>query len=83
MHAPGIVLYGAHTHARPTTESSSGLWTMRDDMLAQFDLLSMNRLNYKQLVDEVHSPLDAPEVYKRLANDKHFLIVQFDWSKVE
>lgn len=83
VHAPGVVLYGAHTLARPTTESSSGLWTMRDDMLAQFNLLLMNRLNYKQLVNEVHSPLDAPEVYTRLANDKHFPIVQFDWSKIE
>ena len=63
-------------------ESSSGLWTTRDDVYTQLRLLSMGRLDYKQLIDEVHSPFDARIVYDRLANDKHFPIVQFDWSKI-
>ena len=83
VHGPGVTLYGAHTMARPGFESSSGLWTTRDDVYAQFRLLAMKRINYKQLIEETHSPFDAPQVYDRLANDKHFPIVQFDWSEIE
>lgn len=83
VHGPGVAIYGAHTLARPNTESSQGLWTTRDDVYAQLRLISMGRIDYKQLIDEVHSPLAAPEVYDRLANDRHFPIVQFDWSDIE
>ncbi len=83
VHGPGVVLYGAHTMARPENESSSGLWTTHDDVLAQFRLLAKGRMNYRQIVDEVHSPYDAPQVYSRLVNDNSFPIVQFDWSEIE
>ncbi len=83
VHGPGIVLYGAHTMARPDHESSSGLWTTHDDVMAQLKLLSLGRLNYRQIIDETHSPMDAPTVYTRLANENSFPVTQFDWSAVE
>ncbi len=82
VHAPGINLIGAHTIARPAVESSKGLWTTHDDIMAQFKLLSLGRLDYDRLINEVHSPAKAPEVYARLISEKSFPIVQFDWSKL-
>ena len=80
VHFPGIVLIGAHTMARPRLESSAGLWTERDDLLAVMDLVRWGRIDLKKMVEEVHSPLDAPQVYARLAADKSFPVVQFHWD---
>ena len=45
-------------------------------------LTEMGRLSLGSMIDEVHSPMEAVEVYKRLANEKTFPLVQFDWSKL-
>lgn len=82
VHGPGISLIGAHTLARPTKESSHGMWTTRDDVLAIQRLVRLGRLNFASLVEETHSPEDAPTVYTRLANEKAFPVVQFDWTKL-
>ena len=83
VHGRGISLIGAHTRARPHVESSAGLWTDRDDLRAVLDLVRGGRLNFCDVIHEVHSPLEAQEVYTRLANDKNFPIgVLFDWSLV-
>ena len=81
VHGPGITLVGAHTNARPKHESSNGWWTERDDERTIMKYLEHGRLNFKQLIDEVHSPDEAPEIFTRLANEKSFPIVQFDWTK--
>ena len=79
VHAPGITLIGAHTQARPVTESHGGWWTMGDDIKAVTKLTHMNRIKLSSLVEETHSPEEATEVYNRLANEKTFPLVQFDW----
>ena len=79
VHSPGITLVGAHTMARPKFESSRGWWTQRDDIHTLIKLTEMGRVDLSSLVDEVHSPTEVPEVYTRLANEKFFPIVQFDW----
>jgi hypothetical protein len=38
------------------------------------------RIDLKSLIEEVHSPLSAPEIYTRLADNPAFPVVQFDWS---
>ena len=83
IHGPGIVLYGAHTLARPALESSHGMWTTRDDVLAIRRMVLLGRLEFASMVDETHSPDEAPEVYTRLANEKAFPVVQFDWTNLE
>lgn len=80
IHAPGISLIGAHTQARPRTESSAGLWTHHDDILALMNLCDKGRIDLKAMVEEVYSPAEATEVYRRLAADSFFPIVQFNWS---
>lgn len=79
VHSPGITLVGAHTMARPKFESSKGWWTQGDDIRALIRLTEMGRIDLASLIDEVHSPLEAPDVYTRLANESAFPIVQFDW----
>ena len=82
VHGPGISLIGAHTMARPGTDSSSGLWTTRDDVGAIAALVAGERLEFGSMVQEVHSPAEAPQVYGRLAAGNAFSLIQFDWSRL-
>ena len=83
VHGRGISLIGAHTVARPKVESSSGLWTDRDDVRTVLNLVRGGRLNFKDMISETHSPAEANEVYNRLVTEKNFPIgVAFDWSKL-
>lgn len=83
VHAPGITLVGAHTMARPGQESHPGWWTQRDDILTVLRLTQAERIRLSRLVDEVYSPAQAPAVYARLAVEKAFPLVQFDWRNFE
>ena len=83
IHGPGITLVGAHTCARPSGNSSSGWWTIRDDAHAIIDLISMGRLNLHELVEDVRSPVEAPEVYARLCSERSFPVTQFDWRRLD
>jgi len=83
VHGRGITLIGAHTMARPKTESSPGLWTDEDDIKAMLSLIKGGRVNVKDMIFEIHSPAEAQNVYDRLVNEKSFPIgVLFDWSEV-
>ena len=82
VHGPGITIVGAHTQARPQYESRDGWWTQRDDVKTTLKLTEMGRIKLSDMIDEIHSPVEAPEVYTRLANEKSFPMVQFDWRKL-
>ena len=82
VHAPGITMVGAHTNARPKVESYPGMWTTIDDMRALQNLVLTGRLDFTSMVAEVHAPQDCHQVYHRLATEKSFPLVQFDWSKL-
>jgi len=83
VHGPGIQLIGAHNTVRPTSDSYHGMWTNRDDILALNKLVNLGRLELASVVDEVHSPEEAPEVFTRLANNPAFPVVQFDWTLLD
>lgn len=83
IHGPGITLVGAHTHARPDYESYGGWWTQKDDVSALKKLTEAGRLDLASIVDETHSPNEAPEIFTRLITDKTFPVVQFDWRKLK
>ena len=83
VHGPGITLVGAHTMARPKVESSEGWWTEKDDAEAIIKLSELGRLNLSALVEDVISPLAAPEIYAKLAKNPAFPIVQVDWTQIE
>jgi len=82
VHGPGINLIGAHNNARPSLESSPGLWTTRDDINALLGLRLGGRIVMGGMVEAVHSPSEAPDVFTRLMNDREFPITQFDWTTI-
>lgn len=82
VHGPGITLIGAHTQARPPVDSAPGWWTEADDRKALMNLYRHGRLKLSSLVEETRSPKECSEVYTRLATDKFFPLVQFDWRKM-
>lgn len=83
VHGPGISLIGAHTRARPVTESSAGLFTDADDLRVILNLIKGKRLNFKDMICEIHSPTEAQEIFTRLVTEKDFPIgVLFDWNQV-
>ena len=79
VHGPGITLIGAHTNARPTEESHFGWWTRWDDERALRALHESGRLEFSSMVSERHPISDYKTVYDRLAAEKTFPVVQFDW----
>lgn len=81
VHGRGVSLIGAHTLARPEGESSRGNWTTRDDAQAFIRLVASGRVSVGGFVQEVCAVKDAPETYARLAADREFPVVQFDWTK--
>ena len=83
VHGPGISLIGAHTWARPRTESSAGMWTDHDDAMAILRLLSTGRMTFVDLVEDIQSPRNAADVYHRLLTDRNFKTTVFDWSDME
>lgn len=83
VHGPGITLIGAHTNARPKCESHEGWWTAQDDCEAIVRLLATKRLDFDVLIEEVHSPSEAVEVFARLADSPSFPVVQFDWTQMK
>lgn len=83
VHGPGITLVGAHTNARPQNDSSNGWWTQSDDFEALKKLVSAGRISLSEMIDEIHSPEEATEIFTRLANENAFPLVQFDWSKLK
>jgi threonine dehydrogenase-like Zn-dependent dehydrogenase len=81
VHKPGISLIGAHTNARPTQESYPHHWTHQDDCKALLRMLGAKRLNMQPIISEVYTPDEAPQVYKRLAEDPLFpLGAAFRWK---
>ena len=80
VHGPGITLVGAHTMARPETESHPSYFTHIDDIKTALNLCASGRLPLKNLIKETTIPKNCQEVFTRLATDKNFpLGVQFDW----
>ena len=83
VHGRGISLIGAHTLARPKVESAAGLWTDTDDLKANLQLIRGGRLNFRDMVCEIHSPAECQTVYDRLVSERNFPIgVLFDWNLV-
>ena len=47
------------------------------------DFYRFGRLRLSDLIEETHKPEEAPEVYTRLATEKIFPLVQFDWRNMK
>lgn len=83
VHGPGVTLIGAHTLARPENDSFPGYFTTADDIKSILKLCANNRINFKDMIEETHSPNECREVYDCLASDRNFpTVVQFDWERL-
>ena len=83
VHLPGITIVGAHTNARPKLESYPFYWTQQDDIITILNFMANGRLDMSKILSEVHSPEEAPEIYRRLAENKDFPVgVVFDWKSL-
>ena len=82
VHGPGISLIGAHTMARPSVDSRDGWWSQKDDIKALKKLTELGRIHMAEMIDEIHTPDEAVEVYHRLVTEKTFPLVQFDWRNI-
>ena len=81
IHGPGITLIGAHTLARPDTESHPGWWTHRDDMRATLALQHGGRIHIDRILSEIHDPTEAQSVYNRVIGERDFPQgVLFRWN---
>lgn len=83
VHGKGASIIGANNLARPQFESRPGNWTAYDDNYAIQKLLHFHKLDMRPLINEIHSPQNAPAVYDRLLYSKEFPIgVLFDWNRI-
>lgn len=82
VHCPGIELIGAHSGARNRLESSPGNWTEMDDCRTIISYLSKGKLDFNDIISEVHSPAEAHDVYERLSKNQFPIGVLFDWNKI-
>lgn len=82
VHMRGVSLIGAHTFVRPQRDSRPGYWTEADDYRTLLSLMAAKRLKVQPLISEVVAPGRAPEIYRRLAEDRHPpLGIVFDWRQ--
>lgn len=52
-------------------------------MRTVLNLIKGKRLNFQDMICEIHSPAEAQAVYTRLVSEKNFPIgVLFDWKKI-
>ncbi len=84
VHRPGIEIIGAHTNARPKLESRPHSWTWKDDAQAVMRFMADGRLDMGKILSAIYSPMEAPAVYRDLAEHHHDFPVGavFDWKQL-
>lgn len=83
VHRPGIKLIGAHNFVRPKYESYPHHWTHNDDCNAILNMIAAKRIQVEPIISRVVSPIDAPQIYNELCDDKNFPIgTVFDWRNI-
>ena len=81
--ADGITIIGVHASTAPERSSIHQRWTPAEMTALFFDHLRDGRLEVESLITHRASPLDAPELYAALREDRsRYLGVLFDWSAV-
>jgi len=82
VHKKGLIIIGAHNSIRPRYESSEAYWTFKDDLKVVFRLLKSKRLRVRELLSDIVPFTEAPEVYRRLREEKEkYITIALDWRK--
>jgi threonine dehydrogenase-like Zn-dependent dehydrogenase len=85
---PGVVsdsiaILGIHGSMTPEHASEFNPWTRRECIALFFDYLTQGRMKVLDLITHRYSPVDAPEVYAGLVQDRSSAMgVIFDWGLV-
>jgi 2-desacetyl-2-hydroxyethyl bacteriochlorophyllide A dehydrogenase len=83
---PGVVyksiaILGIHGYAVPEKTTEFTPWTVEEMSTLFFNYLSRGKMNVSDLVTHRYSPLQAPEVYKKLLTDRSSDVgVILDWT---
>ncbi len=77
----GLSIIGVHTATASSVVTGLDRWTPHAMARLFFDYLLDGRMEVDSLTTHRFSPVDAPEVYRRLAEDRSgYLGVYLDWS---
>lgn len=85
---PGVVfnsisILGIHGYAIPEKTTAFTPWTAQTMSRLFFDYLAKQKMNVSDLVTHRHSPLNAPDVYMKLLEDRSDALgVIFDWDQL-
>jgi threonine dehydrogenase-like Zn-dependent dehydrogenase len=83
---PGVVsdsiaILGIHAHMTPSEASVFNPWIRSEEVGLFFDYLTQGRMKVSDLITHRYSPVDAPDVYAGLVQDRSSSMgIMFDWS---
>lgn len=78
-----ISILAIHGTMYPQHESAFNPWTTKEMTSLFFEYVMQGRMNVSRLISHRFSPLQAPQVYKQLQQDRGaYLGVIFDWNKI-
>ena len=85
-----LVYHGYHTNINVVpeadvtkVESYPHHWTHHDDCNAIIDMIATKRIQVEPIVSRIESPVNAPQIYNELCDDKDFPIgTVFDWREM-
>jgi threonine dehydrogenase-like Zn-dependent dehydrogenase len=78
-----LAILGIHGFMTPEHASEFNPWTRHEITALFHDYLSQGRMRVSDLITQRSSPLEAPQVYEGLLQDRSSQIgVIFDWSRL-
>lgn len=86
---PGVVsnaisILGTHGYVVPHQTTEFTPWTLETMSDVFFDYVAQGRMRVADMVTHRYSPLEAPEVYRKLAQDRSSAMgVIFDWTLLD
>lgn len=81
VHLRGVEIIGVHGMTRLPHNSAPGNWTAKRDNLTILNFFKTRKISAKEMLSEIHDPIECREVYQRLLYDRQFpLGVLFDWE---
>lgn len=68
---------------RPKCESYPHHWTHQDDCNAILNMIASNKIQVEPIISRIQQPVNAPQIYNELCDNKKFPIgTVFDWRKI-
>jgi threonine dehydrogenase-like Zn-dependent dehydrogenase len=76
-----IAILGIHAHMTPSEASVFNPWIRSEEVALFLDYLTQGRMKVSDLITHRYSPVNAPDVYAGLVQDRSSSMgLIFDWS---